>query len=334
MSDVGADVRELPSIPVLDVGPDWVLEALEREMARVHALLDTGAGRIPATAVRIADRVSQRWLERHRAPHLAEIDAIAARVGRPGAHFLNVSYEWGCSCRVAPSPDGSSARLLRVLDWPDPGLGRHIMAVRVAGGAGRWLSLTWPGYTGVLQGVAPGRFAAAMNQAPMDSGTGVYALDWLAARAQIWRRPHVPAAYLLRRVFETAADFHEARRMLTETPVAASAIYSLAGLDPSETCVIQRRPDEAHVTDGDGVAVNAWNGTAWTGRERGEENPGRAATMRLASTEFSEELGWLRPPVLNDRTRLVFVADAASGEFFAQGYEADGPATEVLRAVA
>jgi hypothetical protein len=42
----------------------------------------------------------------------------------------------------------------------------------------------------------------------------------------------------------------------------------------------------------------------------------------------------LRPPVLNETTRLVFVADPASGAFAAQGWEADGPATVPLEAVA
>src|SRR6185503_10125388 len=81
-----------------------------------------------------------------------------ALIGRPGAYFLSVNYEWGCTCRVAPSPEGKSARLVRVLDWVTEGLGRYVIAARVAGEAGPFVTLTWPGYTGVLQGMAPGRF--------------------------------------------------------------------------------------------------------------------------------------------------------------------------------
>ena len=324
----------LPAIPIVETEGDWVIDVLTRERERLMALLDAGAGRIPTTAVRIADGVSRRWLMRHDSPSLSEIERIAAIVGRPGAFFLNVSYEWGCTTRAAPGPDGGSARLVRVLDWPDPGLGRYILAVRVAAEPGPFLSLTWPAYTGVLQAVAPGRFAAALNHAPMDTATGLLPLDWLAARAQVWRRPHPPAAWLLRRVFETAPDYAEARRMLIETPIAVSAIFTLAGLAASETCVIQRRPDAAHVTDGPAVAANIWQGTDWTGRARGEANPERIAAMAEAQTGLDPAFPWLQPPILNDGTRLVFVADAATGAFLAQGYEPTGPATAVLSGTA
>src|SRR5258705_3928936 len=48
------------------------------------------------------------------------------------------------------------------------GLGRYIIAARIHCDADAWLTLTWPGYTGVLQAISPGRFAAAVNQAPME----------------------------------------------------------------------------------------------------------------------------------------------------------------------
>jgi hypothetical protein len=326
-----ATAASLPEIPLIETGPDWVFETLEREVARVHALLDAGAGRVPNAAIRAADAVSRGWLQRHRAPLLSEIERVSQIVGRPGAYFLNVSYEWGCSCRAAPSPDGRSARLLRALDWPDPGLGRYVIAVRVASPAGRWVTLTWPGYVGVLQAVAPGRFAAALNQAPLEGPTGVFAFDWLAERGQIWRRPHPPASHLLRRVFETAPDCQVARKMLTSSPIAAGAIFTLAGLAPDETYVIERRSDDAHVIEGPAVAVNEWRSPGWKGHARGEANSARHAIMAAARMEMGDSFPWLRPPVLNDRTRLAFVADASTGAFAAQGWEKGGPATAILR---
>jgi hypothetical protein len=325
---------DLPEIPLIDLGADWPLEALMRERARVTALLDAGAGRLPTAAIRIADAVSRRWLVRHGSPQLAEIDRIAANLGRPGAHYLNVSYEWGCTTGAAPAPDGSGLRLLRVLDWPDPGLGRHVMAMRMSSEAGRWAALGWPGYCGVLQGVAPGRFAAALNQAPLDGRSGTYALDWLIARAKVWRRPHPTAAWLLRRVFETAPDFAAAKAMLVDAPIAAGAIFTLVGARPGESCVIERRPDEAHVIDGAQAAVNAWRSPGWRGRARGEANTERLDAMSRAEGDLDPAFPWLRPPILNDTTRLVFVADPQSGAFVAQGWEADGPATAPLEAVA
>ena len=326
-----AQAPGLPDIPLLDVGVDWPFETLDRAFEHVNALLDAGSGRIPTAAIRIADALSRRWLARWHEPYLREIDRIAARLGRPGAYFLNVSYEWGCTSAAGRSPDGRSARLMRVLDWPDRGLGRHVIAARVHGEAGPWLTLTWPGYTGVLQAVAPGRFAAALNQAPMAKPVGVYPLDWLVNRRRVWGVPHPPAAYLLRRVFEGARDFAEAKAMLTATPIALPAIFTLAGLTPDEACVIERQADAAHVIDGASCAANAWQTPGWSGRPRGLENALRLQRMRTANDAPAEGLDWLQPPILNPLTRLVFVADAASGSVIAQGFEADGPATAVLR---
>ena len=325
---------DLPEIPFLELGPDWPLEALERERAHVEALLDAGAGRLPTAAIRIADAVSRRWLLRHRSPQLAEIDRIAARLGRPGAHYLNVSYEWGCTTAAARSPEDGGLRLLRVLDWPDPGLGRHVVAMRMRSALGRWAALGWPGYCGVLQAVAPGRFAAALNQAPLDGRSGLYALDWLAARAQVWRRPHPTAAWLLRRAFETAPDYAAAKAMLRETPIAAGAIYTLVGVGAGESCVIERRPDVAHVLEGAQAAVNEWRSPGWRGRARGEDNPARLDAIGRADGRMAPDFPWLRPPILNPNTRLVMTADPRSGAFIAQGWEADGPATAPLEAVA
>ena len=56
--------------------------------------------------------------------------------------------------------------------------------------------------------------------------------------------------------------------------------------------------------------------------------------METAKPSLDGAFPWLRPPVLNKRTRLVFVADAATGSVVAQGYEAEKPATMVLRALA
>lgn len=323
--------QPLPEIPVLHVGTDWPFETLDQEFARANALLDEGGGRIPRIAIRAADALSRRWLERWHEPYLKEIDRISARIGRPGAYFLNVSYEWGCTSRAGPSPDGRTARLLRVLDWPDHGLGRHVIAAVVKGAAGPWLTLTWPGYTGVLQAVAPQRFAAALNQAPMQKPVGFYPLDWLVTRLHVWDRPHLTAAHLLRQVFERARTFAEAKALLVETPIALPAIYILSGLAADEACVIERHPESAQVIEGDACAANAWQASPRPGRVRGHENARRVESLRSAPGALDSTFEWLQPPVLNRRTRLALIADASSGTVIAQGFEADGPATAILR---
>ena len=319
----------LPTIPVADLDGAWPLAALERFPAHATALLDGAQGWVPTPVVRLADRVARRWMVRADSPALGEIDAVAARLGRPGAHFLNTSYEWGCSTVAAPGPEGTPM-LARVLDWPTPGLGRWALALRMVSTAGPWTSIGWPGYAGVLQGVAPGRFAAALNQAPMAKPVGLYPLDWAANAVAVWRRPRLTPGLLLRRVFETAHDFAAACKMLAETPLSSGAIFVVAGVAPGETAVIERTPDAAARPEGTACAANAWRAPGWRGRPRGEDNPGRLAAIGALSPGFDEPATWLAPPVLNDLTRLVFVADPVRGRFLAQGWEARRPVTAPL----
>lgn len=320
----------LPEIPVLDVGPRFGLETLEREMPRAHALFDQATHRVPRGVLRSLDNVSRRWLERWDHRHLEEIDAIARLIDRPGAYFLSVNYEWGCTCRVGPSPDFSSARLVRVLDWATPGLGRHLICARVKAAAGPFTALMWPGYSGVIQAVAPGRFAGALNQAPYRSATGLFPLDWAANRARVWRTPHPTPASVMRDVFETAGSFKEAKEMLSKRPIAAPAIFSIAGLKPDECAVIERREETASVHEGTRTAANHWQTPGWHARPRGSDSPGRAAMMHQVVPDFDPAFPWLAAPILNPRTRLVMMGDASTGEVVARGYEANGPATQAL----
>ncbi len=323
---------ELPAIPVIECGPGFAMATLVAQEARAHALMDMATRYVPRAALRGLDAVSRRWLERHGNAHLDEIDAIARKLARPGAYFLSVNYEWGCTVAVGPSPDGRSARLLRTLDWSTPELGRNVIAANVAGAAGPFVSLTWPGYTGVLQAMAPGRFSAALNQAPMRRlGGGVFALDWAVNRARVWRMPHQTASHLLRMVMEQARDFRDARAILIREPIAAPATFSLAGLAPGDTCVIERTEDGAHVIDGKACATNHWQGLDHGAHPRGFDSPGRLAAIGcLAELDFDPAFPWLKPPVLNDVTRIAMVADAASGRLIAQGYEDARPATRTL----
>ncbi len=322
--------KDLPPIPVLDVGPDFPLETLVRENARAHALLDAATARVPRAALAALDKISRAWLVKWENARLAEIDAIARRLNRPGAYFLSVNYEWGCTCTVGPSPDGRSARLARVLDWATPGLGRNVIAARVAGRAGAFVTLTWPGYTGVLQGMAPGRFSAALNQAPMRRPTGLYPLDWAANRARVWRMGHPMPAHLLREVFETARSFAEAKAALASRPLSSPAIFSLAGLLPSETTVIERSERGARVHDGPSVAANHWRACGWRGCSRGLDSAGRARLMGPAALDMDARFPWLAYPVLNPCTRLAMGADAAEGRLVARGFEREAPATDAL----
>lgn len=330
MQHAPATDRTLPPIPVIATGPDFPMATLRAERGRLDALLDAATHLAPGSALRQLDRISRYWLQRWNSPHLAEIDAIAAAVGRPGAYFFSVNYEWGCTSAAKPAPDHKTARLIRVLDWRTPGLGRNIIAANVDGAAGRYVTLTWPGYTGVLTAMAPRRFAAALNQAPMRKSYGVFVLDWAHNRARVWRMPHQMPAHLLRSVFDEAPDYAEARSRLITTPICAPAIFTLSGLKPSETVVIERTEVEARVHDGANVAANHWQAAGWHGRPRGRDSAGRACQMHTIPAEFDTTFAWMKPPILNGFTRLTAVADATLGRIIAQGWETTGPATAPL----
>ncbi|MFA7307943.1 MAG: hypothetical protein WC026_14855 [Hyphomicrobium sp.] len=321
----------LNEIPIIETGRNFALETLHAYKDRTHALLDAASRRYPRSTLAALDKVSRAWLARWNNRHLPEIDEIARILGRPGAYFFSVNYEWACTCRAAPSPDGRSARLVRVLDWKAPGLGANLICAKVSGvDAGPFSLLTWPGYTGVLQVMAPGRFSAAINQPPMRKATGLFYLDWAANRRRVWHMPHPTPAHLLRKVAEEAKDFAEARRMLIEQPISTPAIFTLAGLDTAETAVIERTEQEARTRDGAQVAANHWETPDWHGHARGDQSSDRACIMRDVETSFDTEFRWLTPPILNDNTRLALVADAKEGRMIARGYEKTGPATTTL----
>ena len=322
--------RSREQIPVHAVGAAYPMATLEREEARAHALIDGSTRNVPTPALKVLDAISRRWLAKQDSVHLDEIDAIARRLARPGAYFLSVNYEWGCTCKVAPAPDHGSARLVRVLDWQMPGLGRHVVAARVAGAAGPFATLTWPGYTGILQAMAPARFAAALNQAPMRKPIGAFYLDWAVNRARVWRMPHLTPAHLLREVFETAPTFAAAKRMLPERPISTPAIFSLAGTKPAAAAIIERTETEARVHEGSNVTANHWQAPGWRGHPRGNNSAGRAHQMHAVSTELDPTFRWLAPPILNQNTRLVMIADAAQGRLVVQGFEEQRAATEPL----
>lgn len=319
----------LPVIPVRDCRTDGLLGLATRDVTRASALMDRvlagmgAAGAVARAGLPLSDRLALRWMRRAGDPYLPEVLAIRDTMGRPGAPTFALSYEFGCTARAF---EGSPPALFRTLDWPFEGLGALVEIVRLDGPAGEWVTATWPGVIGVLHGAAPGRFAAALNQAPARrTGLG-QAADWLASKRRFLARAAIPPPHLLRRVFETAPDFETARSMLRDTPVAAPVIYTLAGPQADQRVTIERTEDTAALADRP-IAANDF--TAVTGptrwRPRGIDSAGRHAQM----SELAEppEIGSPAPPILNDLTRLSLRADA-SGRLETMGWDGPTPATQ------
>ena len=326
-------MNALPPIPVLDVrngGP------VEHARLRRHAMLELREACfsvVPAPLRGVArplDRISSAWLKGTPSPYVGEIAEIATVAGRPGVWFVNASYEWGCTTRIDVEP---APVLRRTLDWPFPGLGRHVEIALQDGGAGLYANVTWPGAVGVLTAVAPGRFAAAINQAPMYRRTKAGPLlpaDFLLNGIATWRHAgRWPAAHLLRFAFDTCAGFDAAVELLTKTPLARPALISIVGAEPGQGCLIERTETAAHIHRGRCCIANDWHPAGpsrpghWRPRGRFVRGVADSEDRRALLDRHAPErpFDWLAGPVLNGLTRLAVEASPATGELRVVGFE-------------
>jgi hypothetical protein len=181
-----------------------------------------------------------------------------------------------------------------------------------------------------VQAVAPGRFAAAINQPTLPRRLGVESLDRLVSHGGIWRSKFIQPIHLLRQVFETAPDYETARTILETTPVTTPVIFTLAGIRADETVTIERLPKQS-VTIQDAFTANEWRAISPERRHHPAfENEARLNAMRTASVGLDPEFSWVRWPILNPDTRLALIANPSTGEIMARGYESGTPATRSL----
>jgi hypothetical protein len=329
--------NDLPRIRTVDARSDPLAAA---DPVAVRALRDGIFGpfrRAAVPALPVADRIARRWLARSASPYLAEIDAIAARTGVAGIHAINISYEYACTTLArVDAPDGAPT-LRRTLDWPFLGLGRSVIALQRSGPAGEFLDVTWPGAVGTLTAVAPGRFAAAINQAPLLRRTGrdfLRPLDYTRNFARTLSRERgMPPLHLLRHVFETAQNFDEALERLTQTELARPVLLTLVGCRPDEIAVIERRERDATVHRGAGPVANDWREprSGWEPRpcalpDRRVDSVTRCAAIERAVAGSDVPFGWVVPPVRNWNTRIAVETNPGEGWIRVIGYEPSGPA--------
>jgi hypothetical protein len=143
---------------------------------------------------------------------------------------------------------------------------------------------------------------------------------------------------VLRRVFELAADYTEAKHMLAATPVARPVLFALIGLRPGEACVIERTLTEARVIEGRVLIANDWQEprTGWEPRSCGgpfetdsrDRRNALEANVAVAGAPFS----WLRYPVHNWATRLAVEISAADESLRVIGFEPVGGLTPSAQA--
>ncbi|WP_376088596.1 hypothetical protein ACE7GA_16400 [Roseomonas sp. CCTCC AB2023176] len=335
-----------PVIPVLDLRDEAFPAAAACTALPLHvgAIVGAAVRHYTATGVSVGDAISRRWLGRNGSAYRAEVDAVARVIGRPGVHLLNASFEWACTTGAAPDGRGGMT-MTRVLDWPFDGLGRTLTVIRQRGPAGIWLNLGWPGFVGCITGLAPGRFAAAINQPPLpETRAGAaarargwhrpaFVADWLAERPATWRTDAPPPSHLLRRAMDEACGYDEAVEMLTATPIAAPALFAVAGPREGQGVVIERGRTTAalrHAAPAVAVA-NHWDALPIRGAPRWRDSEVREACLaELIGAVPEHDPLRLPAPVLNELTRLVAVMHPATGRVSVAGYEAGRRATELL----
>jgi hypothetical protein len=334
-------------IPLADIRVGCPVDLLDRygdqarELARASMdVFGPAAGLARTLALPVADRISRDWLERTKNPYLGEIHALAARLGISGVYALNVVFEWGCTSGAFVT--GKGLELRRVLDWGFPKLGENLIVAHQSGPAGDFHNITWPGIGSIYQAVARGRFAAAINQAPMRRhGPGIGA-DWLRNRFVVHKAGGMPPAFLLRQVFETARDFTAAKEMLSKTQIAVPVIYTLVGTKAGEGCVIERVENDFALRELTGDRVCAANhflshlngyGKGWLPRSNDSGERARVAD-KLPMQDVESAFAWFAPPIANPKSRLALNANAETGEFSLIGMDGAKQVTEIFRLAA
>jgi hypothetical protein len=329
----------LPQIPIIDARHISPAQVAIFEQDRVRHLLATARRRYTSVGVLSADRLSQKWLERNKNPYLVEIQETAKTIGRPGAYMLNLSYEWGCTSGTKPTLEDTQV-MIRVLDWEMPGLGHNLCLIRRQGLVGEWIDAGWPGFSGCITGMAPGRFAIAINQPPLPpSGFAAGTLpgllmDWSVARPSVWKSHHLPASHLVRRIFDEAKNYEEAVDILSNTSIATPAFFTVSGIKSGQGCIIESGRKHVFIQHAQpSVAIsNHWSHADETGIPRGVKSGERREAMEafLDSEDNPLDLDWLMFPIINSYTRLWAVMDAGKGSISLQGWETQGMATQIL----
>jgi len=325
----------MKSITLVDVRDGAPEGHLRQREAEARAVRDACLGWLPLGGLlaRLADPIVRASMKRAGTAYAAEIDSVARTLKKPGIWLLHGAYLFGCTALGDEGEKGP--RLRRTLDWPFPGLGRLAEVRHQRGAAGEFLNVTWPGFVGVLTAVAPGRFAASINQAPMRRRWRTSILLWLDyvlnALHGLRGSGRLPPEHLLRHVFETCASFDEARHRLETEPVARPVLFLLVGTKPGERIVIEREETRARTYRDDTVFANDWRERHPRWRPRGcgdgepvENNIRRRSALAAWSGRDADDLDWVTAPVLNACTRLSAEMCPATGQLTVAGWEADG----------
>jgi acid ceramidase len=241
------------SVPIIDIDVEsdvgiWSQALAGRTRAAgqlVRALRRELEGATPRpllATVKAAVGTLHRLFGRH---YGDEVDELATLLGATPAEIVlaNIYYDLaagGCSTFVQPTPAGPPL-VARTRDWylPRQLLRKHTTVFRVHAPCGPYATVSYPGLIGALTGIAPGRFAIAINYVRHASESG-----W-AKIAGRGLKGYWPTTWVVRQALDHAATFADAVRHLSRTPLLAPVMFTVAGTAPGEGVVIERTPDRA-----------------------------------------------------------------------------------------
>lgn len=252
--------------------------------------------------------------------YAAELTSIAHLLGvsEEAALVVNLYYDLikfllGCTAFAVDTEQGPLHA--RNLDWwTEMGLlSSTTLVARFHGAAaGPFQAVSWPGFTGALSGLAPGRFAITLNAVSSDEPPAFA----------------MPITYLIRSVFETAHTFAEAVDRLASTEIVADCLLLVTGILPGEMVVIERTPTRAAlrspangrlIVTNDYLALQSNMTSAGAGQELQRTSCSRfdRASLLLAHhapRDVAECLGILTDPAVRMRiTVQQMVMSAAQG---------------------
>ena len=219
--------------------PDRRWEQLSEFREGMNALINFFSGEIlelvPAEYLDLLHFYVDHQME---AEHAEELLGISEVAGIPLKKIMigNLYYDalkivLGCSAFSIMTDSGPVHG--RNLDWysNDNDLSTHSLVTRFINGNNEYLTVGWPGFTGCLSGMAPGKFSISLN-AVMSSEPSELA---------------EPVVYLIRKVLENASGFEEAVQILSDTNIASDCLLMVCGTKESEMAVIERTPSKSKV---------------------------------------------------------------------------------------
>ncbi len=226
-------VRECPTLAMnldIPVGRRWA-ELPESSVGLGRVLLNSVMANIPRSLRPLADIVRMATGGRFH----EQAQAVADRFGVSWRDVVlaAVSYDLtiatiGCSTLALASADGPI--LARNLDWwPEDVLARTSVRIDYTSRCvTKYITAGWPGSLGVVTGMAPGRFAFAINAVASPD-------ERVSLRGY-------PVLLHLRRVLEDAKDFEAALESFVETRLAAPCLLTLVGVENHQRVVVERTP--------------------------------------------------------------------------------------------